>query len=74
VGRRPAAFVCLYVFSLMNLLVLGHYLIAPPWKVSFKINMFIMLEAVTALVLGGYTTWLQFQGSKGLPRQDVIQG
>jgi hypothetical protein len=72
-GRRTAAFACLYLFSLMNLLVLGHYLIAPPWKVSFKINLFIMLEAVGALILGAYTAWLQFQGSRSLPQQAVAQ-
>src|SRR5215468_4700111 len=30
-GRRPAAFACLYLYAAMGLLVLGHYLIAPPW-------------------------------------------
>jgi hypothetical protein len=66
-GRPTAAFVCLYLLSLMNLLVLGHYLIAPPWEVSFKINLFILLEAATALALGGYTAWLQFQGPGNRP-------
>jgi hypothetical protein len=58
----------------MNLLVLGHYVIAPPWNISFKINLFIMLEAVTALVLGGYIAWVRLHDSEGLPRRDVVQG
>ena len=40
-------------------LVLGHYLIAPPWRVSFKINVFIMAEAIAALLMGTFTAWLQ---------------
>ncbi len=58
-GRPAAAFACLYLYALMSLLVLGHYLIAPPWRVSFKINVFIMAEAVAALLLGAFTAWLQ---------------
>ncbi|WP_206107863.1 hypothetical protein [Paludisphaera rhizosphaerae] len=73
-GRRTASFVCLYIFALMNLLVLGHYLIAPPWKVSFKINLFIMLEAAAALILGGYMAWVQSQGSTGVPQREVVPG
>jgi hypothetical protein len=61
-GRRPAAFACLYLYAVMGLLVLGHYLIAPPWEVSFKVNLFIMAEAVAALLLGVFTARLQFQG------------
>eukprot|EP00048_Salpingoeca_helianthica_P025194 m.38411 g.38411 ORF g.38411 m.38411 type:complete len:166 (-) comp9980_c0_seq1:374-871(-) len=50
-GRRTAAFACLYSFAIMNLLTLGHYLIAPPWDLPFRINFFILLEAFTALML-----------------------
>ena len=60
-GRSAAAFACLYLYSLMSLLVLGHYLIAPPWRVSFKINVFIMAEAIAALLLGTFTAWLQMR-------------
>jgi hypothetical protein len=58
---RSAAFACLYLYALMSLLVLGHYLIAPPWQVSFKINLFIMAEAIAALLLGMFTAWLQIR-------------
>ena len=61
-GRRPAAFACLYVYAAMGLLVLGHYLIAPPWEVSLKINPFIIVEAVAAALLGAFTVWLQLGG------------
>jgi hypothetical protein len=60
-GRRTAAFACLYLYAMMGLLVLGHYLIAPPWQVSFKINLFILAEAIAALLLGVVTAWLQFR-------------
>jgi hypothetical protein len=60
-GRRPVALVCLYLYAVMGLLVLGHYLIAPPWKVSLGINLFIIAEAIAALLLGIFTAWLQVQ-------------
>ena len=60
-GRSAAAFACLYLYALMSLLVLGHYLIAPPWQVSFKINLFIMAEAIAAVLLGMFTAWLQIR-------------
>lgn len=41
----------LVAYSLMSLLVLGHYLIVPPWNVSFRINLLILIEAVAALAL-----------------------
>jgi hypothetical protein len=61
-GRRAAAFACLYLYAAMGLLVLGHYLIAPPSEVSLKINAFIMAEAVAALLLGVATGWVQLRG------------
>jgi hypothetical protein len=61
-GRRRVAFACLYLYAAMGLLVLGHYLIAPPWEVSLKINAFIMAEAVAALLLAAATGWVQFRG------------
>lgn len=60
-GRRTAAFLCLYLYAAMGLLVLGHYLIAPPWRVSFKINLFILAEAVAALLLGLFTAMVQIR-------------
>jgi hypothetical protein len=66
-GRRPAAFACLYLYAAMGLLVLGHYLIAPPWEVSLKINLFIMAEAIAALLLGVFTAWLQFSSRVRAP-------
>jgi hypothetical protein len=60
-GRRTAAFACLYLYAMMGLLVVGHYLIAPPWQVSFKINLFILAEAIAASLLGVVTAWLQFR-------------
>lgn len=42
-------------YSLMSMLVLGHYLISPPWEVSFKINAFILLEATAAALLIAYS-------------------
>lgn len=62
-GRSAAAFTCLYLYALMSLLVVGHYLITPPWRVSFKINLFIMAEAVAAVLLGTFTAWLQIRGT-----------
>ncbi|MCC9655268.1 hypothetical protein [Rhodopirellula halodulae] len=41
----------LVIYSVMSMLVLGHYLITPPWDVSLKINAFILLETLAAVVL-----------------------
>lgn len=64
-GYRSTAFATLYVYAIMNLLVLGHYLIAPPWDLSFRINLFILAEAATAVVLAGYTIGLNLDWWKG---------
>ena len=66
--RRVPAFACLYMYSEMGLPVVGHYHIAAPWKVSFKINLLITLEAVSALLLGLYTLWFRFWSTSVLPR------
>lgn len=44
----------LLIYSGMSLLVLGHYLISPPWNVSFKINAMILLETFAAIGLLTY--------------------
>jgi hypothetical protein len=69
-GWRRVAFLCLYLYAIMGLLVLGHYLIAPPWELSFKINLFILAEAVAALLLGAFTAWLQFANWFDAPTGD----
>ena len=66
-GWRLAACFCLYLYAVMGLVVLGHYLIAPPWKVSLRINLFIIGEAIAALMLGIFTTWLQVQREDARP-------
>src|SRR6187397_3280152 len=33
-GKKRAAFVANYAYGVMNLLVLGHYLTAAPWRLS----------------------------------------
>jgi hypothetical protein len=58
-GRELPAFVMSYAYAAMNLLVLGHYLVAPPWKVSLLINALIGLEAGAATLLLAYTARLQ---------------
>lgn len=54
-GKRRAAFLANYAYGAMNLLVLGHYLTAPPWRLSASINALIVLESATALFLIAYT-------------------
>jgi hypothetical protein len=40
--------------------------------VSFKINLFIVLEAVWALLLGLFTAWFQFLSIASLPRRTIL--
>src|SRR5579859_8094670 len=42
-GRNEPALWLNYVYGLMNLLVLGHYVYAAPWHLSFTINALIVL-------------------------------
>jgi hypothetical protein len=61
-GRTRAAFVASYAYAAMNLLVLGHYLVAPPWRLPVLINALIALEAAAAALLVIYTVRLQRDG------------
>lgn len=51
----------LVAYCLMSLLVLGHYLIEPPWNVAFRINLLILIEALAAVVLLLYVLRLNRQ-------------
>lgn len=55
-GWPKAARFASVAYGSMGLLVLGHYLIAPPWKIAFEINALIVLEAVGAAAWLAYTT------------------
>jgi hypothetical protein len=58
-GRTRAGIVASYAYAAMNLLVLGHYVVAPPWRLPPLINLFIVLEAAAAGLLLVYTVRLQ---------------
>lgn len=49
---------CLYAYSAMTIVSVGHYFYAPVWKLSLKMNAFLV-EIFTALALAGFTFWLQ---------------
>jgi hypothetical protein len=68
-GWRRSALVASYAYAAMNLLVLGHYLVAPPWRLPALINLFIVLEAGAAILLVAFAVRLQIAGaSRGSPR------
>jgi hypothetical protein len=50
-GKLGAARVASCVYGAMGLLTLGHYLVAPPWRIAPMINVLIALEAATAIWL-----------------------
>src|ERR1700733_4123073 len=50
-GASSRAFGAFYVYALMSLLVLGHYLYAPFEMIPFRIHLFIGLETIAALIL-----------------------
>jgi hypothetical protein len=54
-GRPRLAFALNAAYGAMNLFVLGHYAIAPPWRLPLAINALILLEALAAILLLGYT-------------------
>jgi|ERR1044072_3431222 hypothetical protein len=63
-GLRTYSYLCLYLYSLMSLLVLGHYRYGSMWEMSLKINLLIFAEAFAAFALIAYTTWLQFRSKE----------
>ena len=60
-GLRTYAYLCFYLYSLMSLLVFGHYQYGSMWEMSLKINLLIFVEAAVAIALIAYTMWLQFR-------------
>ncbi len=58
-NRGTVAYLLLYLYGAMSLLVLGHYAYAPLADISFSIHLFILLEAVAAACLVLFTAWLQ---------------
>ena len=65
-GLRNYAYLCLYLYALMSLLVLGHYRYGSIGELSIKINLLILIEALAAMVLIIYNFWLQFYAEKSL--------
>ena len=64
-GSHPYSYLCLYLYSLMSLLVLGHYRYGSVSELPFRINLFILAEAFAALALFAYTLWLQLRRNQG---------
>ncbi len=65
VRQRGVAYLLLYLYGAMGLLVLGHYSYAPLADISFSIHLFILVEAVAAACLVLFTAWLQVGGREG---------
>lgn len=63
-GLRAYSYLCLYLYSLMSLLVLGHYRYGSMSEMSLKINLLIITEAFAAVALIVYTMWLQFRSKE----------
>ena len=63
-GLRRQAYLCLYLYGLMSLLVLGHYRYGSMWEMSMKMNLLIFIEAIAAVVLIAYTMWLQLRAEE----------
>lgn len=53
------SYLCLYTYCAMTIVSLGHYLYAPIWDLSLKMNAFLICEMLTAITLAGFTFWLQ---------------
>lgn len=66
-GHRTLAFGLLYLYVAMGQLTLGHYFYAPIWNLTWKMNGLILLESLTALILGTYLVWLQVRTTPTFP-------
>ncbi|ABW29573.1 hypothetical protein [Acaryochloris marina] len=65
--RRSLALGLLYLYVAMGQLTLGHYVYAPIWDLTWKMNSLILLESLTALIFGAYVGWLQVRTAPTLP-------
>ncbi len=63
--RGTVAYLLLYLYGAMSLLVLGHYSYAPLADIPFSIHVFILFEAVAAVCLVLFTAWLQVGAPEG---------
>jgi len=63
-GLRNYAYLCLYLYALMSLLVLGRYRYGSIGDLSLKINLLIITETLAAVGLIVYNFWLQFYAEK----------
>jgi hypothetical protein len=63
-GLRIYACLCLYLYALMSLLVLGHYRYGSMRELSLRSNLLIVSEAIAAVALIAYTLWLQFRAKE----------
>ena len=64
-GRRAAAVSALWVYCVLSLFVLGHYLYADPSELSFRINVLIIAEAAAAATLLILTPFLVPSSAQG---------
>lgn len=71
-SRLSIALTLLYLYVAMGQLTLGHYFYAPLWALTWKINSLILLESLTALVLGIYIAWLQYRTNQVQPRIERV--
>jgi purine-cytosine permease-like protein len=71
-GRARAAFFASYSYAAMNLLVLGHYLVAPPWRLPLLINLLIVLEAVTATLLLVFTVGAEYRAAHRVTSSSAV--
>jgi hypothetical protein len=62
--RYTLSFVLLYVYGLLSLGALGHYVSAPMEAYSLSMNLLICSQAVAAAALLVYVIWLQIHGHK----------
>lgn len=63
-GLRGYSYLCLYLYAVMSLLVLGHYRYGSMWEMSVKMNLLIFIEAIAAVALVAYTMWLQLRAEE----------
>lgn len=66
-GLLTHSYLCLYLYALMSLLVLGHYRYGSMWEMSMRTNLLIFIEAIAGVALIGYTLWLQLRAEESHP-------
>ena len=64
--NRIISAIGMILFTIISVSALGHYLYAPMSSLTLKMNILIILEAISAIILIGFVVWTQILWRKSV--------